>query len=542
MSQLLLPFRRLRWQLTLTYVLITLTAALTLEVATTVADVVAPPKTPAAPPADILANAMHFTEGPQLVPYLEQAPPDAHGLAVWANLWTPEFTFSKLGFVAGISAREGSLPPVPIDVAHDVTVAILDANGKVLASASTSPVEALLANPLAQAALHKALQADKSAPQSVGTLPDGRTLAVVPVSATDNGPVLGALLVAGSLAQEPVPPGANPVQLDQIAGALKGTLPNALALVLLACIVGTFSGLLASRSITRRLSRMTQAADAWRQGELDVAVRDRAPDELGRLAQNLDSMAGQLRRLLVERQALAVAEERSRLARDLHDSVKQQLFAVTMLVGSARLDVHELPDTERTLSEAEQIARQAQQELTSLIRALRPLALVEKGLSAAVRELCDDWSQRMGVPIAVQAPADLSVPATMDQELYRVVEEALSNIARHSGATQAWVSIAEAQGSMLLRIEDSGHGFDAEQVERQSHGGSQGGTEHDGRGMGLRSMCERVEGMGGVFHIASGAQGTTVEVRVPMVPPIEPATPGPVQATLALAPPGRAET
>jgi NarL family two-component system sensor histidine kinase LiaS len=314
-----------------------------------------------------------------------------------------------------------------------------------------------------------------------------------------------------------MPQAVNPLPLDQIPGALKSVVPNALVLVLLASIVGTLSGLLTSRRITRRLSRMAQAADAWRVGELDVAVRDRAPDELGRLAQNLDNMASQLRRLLVERQALAVAEERNRLARDLHDSVKQQLFAVTMLVGSARLDVRDLPDTERTLSDAEQIARRAQQELTALIGALRPAALAGKSLSAAVQELCREWSERTGVPVSVQAQADLSPPRAADQELFRVVEEALSNIARHSGATQAWVSITLDGETVTLRVEDNGRGFDAGEVERETGNGV--------RGLGLRSMRERVESVGGAFQVATGAHGTSVEVRVPLTAPPLPGEP-----------------
>jgi NarL family two-component system sensor histidine kinase LiaS len=519
---MLLPFRRLRWQLTLTYILITLVAALTLEVTTTVASVLAPPKTPTAPPADILVNAMRFTEAPQIVPYLEQSPPDEHGLATWANLWTPQFTFSKLGFAGSRTGAAQSSSPLPIDSASNVTVAIVDPEGHLLASASTSasPVATLLASPVAQAALHKALQPAKPSPK--GVLTDGRTIAVVAVAANDNGPVLGALLVAAKLAPGPQPPAVGPFQLDQIAGALQNTLPSALALVLLASVLGTLSGLLTSRRITRRLGRMTQAADAWRQGELDVSVGDDAPDELGRLAQNLNSMAGQLRRLLAERQALAVAEERHRLARDLHDSVKQRLFAVTLLVGSARLDVQERPDTEHTLRDAEQIARQAQQELTALIQALRPSALAGKGLSTAVQELCRDWSQRTGIPTSVQAPRDLTLPPKVDQELFRVVEEALSNVARHSGADQVWVSLAQGQDVVVLRIEDNGHGFDVDAVGSGGRADSMDGTDQEGRGLGLRSMRERIEALSGAFHIASGAGGTRVEARVTSVPQHEP--------------------
>jgi two-component system, NarL family, sensor histidine kinase LiaS len=548
MSRLLLPLRRLRWQLTLSYILITLVAALTLEVASATATVVAPPKTPMATPAEILANAMYFTEAQQIVPYLEQNPPDQHGLAVWANIWAPRFTFSKLGFVApndGAAASSGQVPIGSIG-ARDVTVVIVGTDGRVLASSSAATpsllsVGALVVSPRAQAVLRAALTTGKvNFQQSI--LADGRTVVAVPVAAYDGGPVLGALLVAATLAAGPEPQSPGPLPIADILGALKAVLPNALVLVILASVVGTLFGVLTSRRITRRLRHITLAADAWSRGEFQTTVRDGGRDELGQLAADLNLMAEQLQRLLAARQELAVVEERHRLARDLHDSVKQQLFAVTMLVGSARLDVQGLPETERTLRDAEQIARRAQQELTGLIRALRPLALADKGLSAAVRDLCDDWSQRTGIPTSIQAPIELSLPPTTEQELYRVIEEALSNIARHSWATRAEVSIVMEQETAILRIEDNGRGFAADEVERRDRAENQDGTEHDRWGMGLRSMRERVEGVGGAFQIASGAEGTRVEIRVPLVTLIEPVVQSPAPATLALAAPNEAET
>src|SRR5262245_56264345 len=161
MSRLLVPFRRLRWQLTLSYILITLVAGFTLDVATTVADVLAPPKTPTATPAEILVNAMFFTEGPQIAPYLEQSPPAQHGLTVWANFWASGFTFSKLGFVAshGGTAESSAQIPPGSNGARTVAVVIVGPDGHMLASAAaaTSLVGAVIANPQAQTALHAAL-------------------------------------------------------------------------------------------------------------------------------------------------------------------------------------------------------------------------------------------------------------------------------------------------------------------------------------------------------------------------------------------------
>lgn len=544
MSRLLLPFRRLRWQLTLSYILITLVAALTLEVATTVASVVNPPKTPSATPAEILVNAMFFTEGPQLVGYLEQSPPDQRGLTIWTTSWAPGFTFSKLGFAASRAGTTGSSSQIPLgsDRARNVTVVILGPDERVLAAAPTaapslSSINELIASPQAQAALYAALRTSKPLFQA-GTLADGRTVAAVPVVASDRGPVLGALLVAAAL--DPGPAAVGPPLLDQIVAALRDGLPSALAFVILASIIGTLFGVLTSRRITRRLGGITLAADSWSRGDFQTAVRDAGRDELGQLAADLNVMAAQLQRLLATRQELAVVEERHRLARDLHDSVKQQLFAVTLLLGSARLDVREQPETERTLAEAEEIARQAQQELTGLIRALRPVALAAKGLCAAVRELASDWSRRTGIAITVQAPRDLTLPAAAEQELFRVVEEALSNAARHSGATQAEVAIVRTAGTVALWIADNGHGFDLDRAERghASAGENPGRNGHESLGLGLRHMRERVEGLGGTFHLTSTPNGTRIEVSLSAQPEHVAGDVDETHLTAALAPAG----
>ena len=141
------------------------------------------------------------------------------------------------------------------------------------------------------------------------------------------------------------------------------------------------------------------------------------------------------RHLLRDRQQLAVVEERNRLARDLHDSVKQQMFALTMLVGSAQLEVDEQSEAKRILGEAERIASNAQQEMSALIQALRPVALANKDLEVALRDLCGEWEQRNGIACAVDVPDALTMAPETEQQVFRVVQEALANVAKHSGAT-----------------------------------------------------------------------------------------------------------
>jgi signal transduction histidine kinase len=512
MNWILPPFRRLQWQLTLFYIMTTLVAALTVAIAFTAAGALAAPKIAVATPAEILTNSMAFTEAPQIAAYLKQTPPDQRGLGVWAATWTQGFTFSKRGFspYARSANASGATPQIPTgsDGAKDVAVVIVDRNSQVVASdsAAESSVSELVASPLAQSALRNALgQNPKQAPYfQTYTLADGRTLACVPVVAYDGGPVLGALLVVAAIT--PGPQAANTVNSaltpGDVAATIKNALPLTLALVALASVVGTLFGVVASRGITHRLHSITLAADAWSRGEFQATVRDKRRDELGILAADLNMMAQQLQRLVADRQDLAVVEERHRLARDLHDSVKQQTFVITMLVGAARNLVAGNTEVEQMLSEAERLAGQTQQELTTLIRALRPAALADHRLLMALPEFCADWSGLTHIGVQLDLPSELPLTPDAEQELFRVAQEALTNVARHSHATEVAIRVGVERESALLTIQDNGRGFDP--------------ARSNGAGLGLRSMRERVETLGGSLRILSGDEGTRIEACVPL--------------------------
>ena len=200
MSRILLPFRRLQWQLTLFYIMTTLVAALIVALATTASSALTPPKTAIATPAEILINSMSFTEAPHIAAYLEQSPPDQRGLDGWAATWTQGFTFSKQGFRPNsrLTSASGSTPVLTpgSNGAKDVTILIFDQNRQMVASSSLaeSSISELVTNPLAQSALHAALAKEaKQGHIQTSTLADGRTVACVPVVAYDQGPALGAL-------------------------------------------------------------------------------------------------------------------------------------------------------------------------------------------------------------------------------------------------------------------------------------------------------------------------------------------------------------
>jgi two-component system, NarL family, sensor histidine kinase LiaS len=285
---------------------------------------------------------------------------------------------------------------------------------------------------------------------------------------------------------------------------------DGLSFILLASAVGTLTGLLITRHITRRLRHITQAAEAWSKGELAVEIRDPTRDEIGQLGQDLNGMAEQLHTLLATREELAAVEERNRLARDLHDSIKQNVFAIALLTGAAR--THLTPDTlpaQTYLAEAEALAEQTRQELTALIRELRPARLADKGLAVVLREYAEDWSRRMGIAVDIHIQGERATGIDIEEALFRVAQEALANIAHHSGAIHVTIHLICDGAQVHMAVTDDGTGFDV--------------AHANGRGVGLASMRERVAAYNGTLHVASSAGATTVEATIPLLSAEKPA-------------------
>jgi len=189
-------------------------------------------------------------------------------------------------------------------------------------------------------------------------------------------------------------------------------------------------------------------------------------------------------------QELAVVEERNRLARDLHDSVKQQVYAISMQLGAARALLDEGNRAYGPVTEAERLAQQAGAELTTLIRELRPPGLERKTLDTALHEYVTQWSRQNGIAAEIKVDGTPSVTAPGEDTLFRVAQEALANVARHSQARHVSVELAQRGDEIALVIEDDGAGFDPGRVEK---------------GIGLDSMRERLEAIGGRLDISSQA-------------------------------------
>jgi PAS domain S-box-containing protein len=204
-----------------------------------------------------------------------------------------------------------------------------------------------------------------------------------------------------------------------------------------------------------------------------------------------------------EVQAQALLEERQRLARELHDSVTQSLYSLTLLAEAGRrmAAAGDLDRVGQYVGRLGETAQQALKEMRLLVYQLRPLALEAEGLAGALQHRLDAVEKRGGVQARLVVEGLVSLPARVEEALFRVAQEALNNALKHAGASAVTVTLCGGKGLVGLEITDNGRGFDPAQAS--------------GGGLGLTSMRERVDQLGGDFALLTGpGRGTTVSVRL----------------------------
>jgi signal transduction histidine kinase len=195
-------------------------------------------------------------------------------------------------------------------------------------------------------------------------------------------------------------------------------------------------------------------------------------------------------------------EERHRLARDLHDSIKQHVFAIQTSAATVQVAA---PEASAALEQVRQSARDTMTELETMLDQLRAEALGVAGLTAALRKVCESTALRTGVPVnftACELPREEQMQPGAADALLRIAQEALSNVARHARAKSVTVRLDAEGGLVVLRVIDDGTGFDA--------GGKSGG-------MGLGNIRARAAEFRGAAEIASQpGQGTSVRASLPL--------------------------
>jgi len=231
----------------------------------------------------------------------------------------------------------------------------------------------------------------------------------------------------------------------------------------------------------------------------DITLRKQREDELAHRQQELRELSA---RVLEARE-----EEKTRIARELHDELGQLLTALKMDLASLR---ESLPAQGAAAGKLDEMGRLLDQTVTATRRIsadLRPLMLDDLGLADAAGWLVDDFSRRSGIRCEIKLQGDgplTQAPQPVATALYRALQESLTNIARHSGAKNAWIVLAAESGGIEIEVEDDGRGISQEDLAKA-------------RSLGLKGMRERITYLGGSFEVARAPRGgTRLRVRVPL--------------------------
>ena len=292
--------------------------------------------------------------------------------------------------------------------------------------------------------------------------------------------------------------------------------------------IGVVAAYLLTRVITRPIEELVEVTRAVAHGNLGVRARIWANDEIGRLQNAFNAMVGELARNREESERLweelkqkeavrhsllvrvisAQEEERKRVARELHDETSQAL--TSLMVGLRALqEAASTPELRRRAEELRAIAAATLDGVHRLAVELRPSVLDDLGLVAALERSIGRWSEQFGVSVEFQAVGmDRRLPPEAEVTLYRIIQEALTNVARHARATHVSVLLEHRGSSVIAIVEDDGVGFDVQRVLQSAR------LEQK---LGLYGMMERASLLGGRLVIESrpGA-GSSVFVEIPL--------------------------
>ena len=250
---------------------------------------------------------------------------------------------------------------------------------------------------------------------------------------------------------------------------------------------------------------------------VEHAMRESAAE----LEKKVDERTAALRRLS-NRLMTMQDDERRRIARELHDGLGQEMVALKMLLNGV---VHTPLSLPEYIGQATSVIDRATQQIRTLSYLLHPPLLDEVGLLSALRWYLGGLTQRSGIETTLDvSPTDFPrLAVELETAMFRIIQEALTNVFRHSGAQQAWISLTQQEGTVIVKVRDNGKGVPDGIVELRS------GTS----GVGIRGMSERAKELGGELLVTNAHPGTIVEVTIP-ISVTSPAVPRPEEELTAL--------
>ncbi|GGE77433.1 sensor histidine kinase [Priestia taiwanensis] len=295
------------------------------------------------------------------------------------------------------------------------------------------------------------------------------------------------------------------------------SIPLALFILILSIAFGICTGYIGGYVIKKRLRELDTSLLQIERGQFTLPEND-VLDDFTNIEQRFHALASSLEEQALSFQKItneranetekelenAVSKERNRLARELHDSVSQQLFAISMMISA----INEMPNTnkqpfERQLQLIEEMAVNAQSEMRALLLHLRPVQLEGRKLKDAIHDLLTELSAKQSITIKWYIDDTISLEKGVEDHLFRIVQEALSNTLRHAQAKNIELRLRPIEKGILLKVIDDGVGFDLNKPKAGSYG--------------LQSMRERTNEIGGTFKLVSLLKkGTQLEVKIPV--------------------------
>ncbi|MUK89960.1 sensor histidine kinase [Ornithinibacillus sp. L9] len=280
--------------------------------------------------------------------------------------------------------------------------------------------------------------------------------------------------------------------------------------------IGAISGITTGIFWRQRFHKITRQLDELAKGQ-KVTFDEQPYKELITIQYQVQQVQEKIRKQTENAQRLAteranerekslqeiVVQERNRLARELHDSVSQQLFAASMMMSAINESNSEMDSsTKKQLQLVEKMIHQSQLEMRALLLHLRPVALKGKALQEGIKELLLELQQK--VPLKIDWKIEeFNVDKGVEDQLFRILQESVSNTLRHAEAQTLHVMLIERDDLIIFRIVDDGVGFDTEKIRTTSS-------------YGLSNMSERANEVGGTLKVISlPNQGTRLEVKVP---------------------------
>lgn len=283
-------------------------------------------------------------------------------------------------------------------------------------------------------------------------------------------------------------------------------------------IVAAYVGFNANGNLRERIDYLSVLITQYANGNYESRIYFNEKDELTRIANEMNELGDQLQQQVrsIQRMAdeksefaksahkSAVIEERQRLARDLHDAVSQQLFALTMMSEAALKQIDRQPElAKEQMGDVVKGAQQSLAEMRALLLHLRPVHLSGDSLTTGIKKLVSELEEKNELRFTMAIPKELDLSDTIEEHVFRMIQEAFSNIIRHANAKEVKLELMKRANELFIYISDDGVGFDTNATGKKTS-------------YGLKTMRERCAEIGGNVVIRSKEKaGTHINIRIP---------------------------